>query len=367
KEHVIFDLEGQLTRTDTGLGFLRNYGLVVDLTPDKRGYKLKNIRGEKESVALELKVDTIDERLRNALNGTWNGEGGMKFSLTKQDVTDLEVKIKDFVVFRYSDLDELSFVQAPFWKGEVQVEFPERECSIEGLQVKCYNLKNLTRITASKNGFQIEIDSQSEEGAEPGFYFKFRMPEIIKQTSHAIEFLNVLDCIISGVQMVIYSKDLREEISYSPSKIDENREIEELLKSFCSIRTIEKYFKIKFMNTNLKQINGDLPIIKTIESLINDGWAAVDGNDIVMMYEESFDTIKNNIEAIGPEQFVKCSYLNVPWKVLGRKIEIGRCQVSIKGPRIIENYPEKQMARIRSTDEKIYLKYERTNSNHLKR
>src|SRR5690606_11711712 len=114
KEHVIFDLEGQLIRTDTGLGFLKNYGLVGDLTPGRRGFKLKNIRGEKESVGLEFKVNTIDVALRNALNGTWNGEGGMKFKFTKQNVTDLEVKIKDFVVFRYSDLDELSFVQAPF-------------------------------------------------------------------------------------------------------------------------------------------------------------------------------------------------------------------------------------------------------------
>src|SRR5690554_4837959 len=64
KEHVIFDLEGQFIRTDTGLGFLRNYGLVGDLTPDKKGYKLKNIRGEKERLGFELKIDTIDENLK---------------------------------------------------------------------------------------------------------------------------------------------------------------------------------------------------------------------------------------------------------------------------------------------------------------
>lgn len=358
KENVIFDVEGQLIRTDTALGFLRNYGLVGDLTPSRGGYQLKNIRGEKELVNFEFKIDTNDENLKNALRCDWNGEGGIEFTFTKENLTGIEVKIKDFLVIRYADLEKLRFTQVPFWKGDVQVEFPEHDKSIEGLQVECFNLKNSIRITASKNGLQIEIDCSFEEGPKLGYFFKFRLPKKLKQASHALEFFYALDYLTDGVQIVVYSRDLPNGVSYLPPKIKENMQIKEFLEKYTALRTIEKYFKFKFTNIDPEQIDKDLPKIKILASLVSNGLAVADGNDIVLIYEGSYEKIKKDIESIGPDQFILCSYLDEPLNVLGRKIELGKCQVSIKGPRIIETDLEKKMIRIRCIDEKIHLKFE---------
>lgn len=349
---------------DSLLDALRAEGLPVRISTKKEGGRLVEFKVD-PGTAINLTFNTLDHEVKHRIEEWKNGLGDDALIIPRNKIAGASLKIGDFVIGDKSTLPELNFVRVPKVFESVRVVFENSGIDLENLRVSTLRYGKMgikMKVVNLHATFEIVIPEYTKSGFT--YHGNFTPKDKCESVSELLKWQDALFALGSGEPFTIFSPLIPE--GFQVGGGPKSKDLEVISRNrlvFQVLRKIEEKFRVRFFGfTEDELYEGEmLDTLQEFLDLFRTQRLEPDFSKGLPVRSFSNTPEKDLIPFLNQARedgYLIAEFSSRKVKLLGREIDLGRSQLVIKNPILVNDSSMADDSRLVSRDSEIFMMYE---------
>jgi hypothetical protein len=294
KNNIVADFENKKVSVETFISYLAYHDLKVSIEVENQIAKLKSLQKISGTTRGHLTLDISTEKYKKLLDDFREGKGGRILELPTSEISKFETTIEGFKLNdNINTVDRVFLKYIPFISKKISIIFPKKKFEIDNLEFQAYKLADKIEITASINGFSLEISASLQLSRKFNFTINVQEPEIKLSVRGCLEVYKLLYYGLGGEKFKIYVYESKQSFTHKLEIQQDYKNLGNQLRLYQALLKIEQHFHVKFLNFNNLDQDSFVNVNRLI-SLIENKYIIENFNEgLVIEGKDSKDFIKS--------------------------------------------------------------------------